>query len=58
MRFIAGDTVQFSGAPSFSANGSVATVLGSVGPAGAHTTVQEWLTVKNPAGVTRYIQCF
>lgn len=43
---------------SFTANGSVATALTSVGPAGANTAVQEWLTIKNSAGVTRYIPCF
>jgi hypothetical protein len=42
---------------SSSANGSVATVLGSVGPAGSNTTVQEWLTV-DLGGTTRYIPCF
>lgn len=42
---------------STSANGSVATVLGSVGPAGSNTTVQEWLTV-DINGTTRYIPCF
>ena len=40
------------------ANGSVATVVSALGPAGSHTTVQEWLTILNPAGVVRYIQCF
>lgn len=42
---------------STSANGSVATVLGSVGPAGSNTTVQEWLTI-DIGGTTRYIPCF
>jgi hypothetical protein len=41
------------------ANGSVATVLGSLGPAGSHTTVQEWLTVDSSAGgVQRWIPMF
>ena len=40
------------------ANGSVATALSALGPAGSHTTVQEWLTVQNQAGVVRYIPCF
>jgi hypothetical protein len=43
---------------SYSANGAVATVLGSVGPAGASTTVQKWLTIRDDGGVTRYIPCF
>jgi hypothetical protein len=42
---------------STSANGSVATVLGSVGPAGSNTTVQEWLTIYINSNV-RYIPCF
>lgn len=42
---------------SSTANGTVATVLGSVGPTGAHTTVQEWLTLRVGAN-TRYIPCF
>jgi hypothetical protein len=41
-----------------SANGTVATVLGSIGPTGSHTTVQEWLTIVMPGGATRYIPCF
>lgn len=54
----------FSGGPvkftstSFSSNAAIATALSSVGPTGSHTTVQEWLTVKNGSGVTRYIPCF
>ena len=39
------------------ANGTVATVLGSVGPTGANTTVQEWLTI-DINGTTRYLPCF
>lgn len=49
-----------SGTPridSTSANGTVATVLGSLGPAGSNTTVQEWLTI-NINGTVRYIPCF
>lgn len=49
--------VKFGNAASAAANGSVATVLGSVGPTGANTTVQEWLVVKTANG-TRYIPCF
>ncbi|MGH6872633.1 MAG: DUF2793 domain-containing protein [Rhizomicrobium sp.] len=40
------------------ANGAVATALSSVGPTGAHTTVQEWFAVKNASGVIRYIPAF
>jgi hypothetical protein len=50
--------LQFVSSGNFSANTTVATVLGSVGPAGANTTVQEWLTIKNAGGTTRYIPCF
>lgn len=45
-------------AASIVANGTVATVLGSLGPAGSNTTVQEWLRVRNAAGTIRYIPCF
>lgn len=53
----AGGTTQF-GSGCFNANGSVATALTSVGPTGSHTTVQEWLVLKNASGATRYIPCF
>lgn len=46
------------GASQVAANGAVATVLGSVGPAGSHTTVQEWLVFKNASGTVRYIPAF
>jgi hypothetical protein len=38
-------------------NGSVAVVLGAIGPTGANTTVQEWLTI-DINGTTRYLPCF
>jgi hypothetical protein len=50
--------IQFVDAGSFSANTTVATVLGSVGPAGAHTTVQKWLTIVDSGGTTGYIPIF
>lgn len=49
-----------SGVPrldSTTANGTTATLLGSLGPAGANTTVQEWLTI-DINGTTRYLPCF
>jgi len=46
------------GSGMIAANGSVATAMTNLGPAGSHTTVQEWLTVKNAAGTVRYIPCF
>lgn len=51
-------TVQFANSGSFSADGTVATVLGSLGPTGSHTTVQTWLTIIDNTGATRYIPCF
>jgi len=46
------------GSGAWTANGAVATALSSVGPSGAHTTVQEWFTVKNASGTVRYIPAF
>lgn len=51
-------TLTLGASGSFAANGTVATALSSVGPTGSHTTVQEWLVIKNPSGTTRYIPCF
>ena len=50
--------VKFGNAASFSANGAVATSLGSVGPTGSHTTVQKWLTIVDNSGATLYIPAF
>ena len=52
-----GGTVQV-GAGCIAANGSVATALGSLGPVGSHTAVQEWIAIQNASGVTRYVPCF
>jgi len=41
----------------FTANGSVATAMSSLGPTGAHATVQKWLAIDD-AGTTRYVPCF
>jgi hypothetical protein len=46
------------GSGAWTANGSVATALSSVGPTGSHTTVQEWFTVTNASGTIRYIPAF
>lgn len=43
---------------SFTANGTTALSLTSVGPSGAHATVQEWMTVQDTGGTTRYIPAF
>lgn len=40
------------------ANASVATVLGSVGPTGSHTTVQEWFKVLGTGSAIRYVPGF
>ncbi len=50
--------VKFNNAASFSANASVATALGSIGPVGSHTTVQKWLTIVDSGGATGYIPVF
>lgn len=42
---------------STTANGTTATALTNVGPAGANTTVQEWLTI-NINGTNRFIPCW
>lgn len=55
---ISAGLVQFGSSGSFSANAAVATVLGSVGPTGSHTTVQKWLTIVDNTGTTLYIPAF
>jgi hypothetical protein len=55
VRALCGDAI--SSGNGFAANGTVATAMSSLGPVGAHTTIQEWLTVVDN-GVTRYIPCF
>lgn len=47
-----------TGSGTWTANGSVATSLTSLGPVGSHTTVQEWLTFNDAAGTVRYIPAF
>lgn len=58
LRVLSAGNIKFTNAANFTANATTATTLGSVGPAGANTTVQEWLTFKNAAGTTRYVPCF
>jgi len=41
----------------FAVNGAVPTALSSVGPTGAHATVQKWLVIDD-GGTARYIPCF
>lgn len=50
-------TIQL-GTATLSANATTATLLGSLGPAGANTTVQEWMKVKGTGGADRYIPMF
>lgn len=46
------------GSGCITANGTVGTTMTSLGPTGSHTTVQEWLTIKNSSGTVRYIPCY
>jgi len=46
------------GSPSWTANGTVATTMTSLGPTGARTTIQKWLTVKDDGGTTYYIPAY
>ena len=55
---IVGNSLKMGSAGMFTANGAVATVLGSLGPTGASTTVTKWLTIIDNGGTTRYIPCF
>lgn len=51
--------VKFGSTQHFTANGAIATTMTSLGPTGSHTTVQEWLTIKNASsGAVRYIPCY
>jgi hypothetical protein len=43
---------------SWTSNGNTAVSLTALAPAGAHATVQEWLTITDPNGNVRYIPCF
>lgn len=45
-----GGDIQFDNAATFAANDTTATVLGSVGPAGAGTAVAKWLRIKDEGG--------
>lgn len=58
LRFFGGGGIKFTDPADFSANGGVATALTSVGPAGANTTVQTWLTIRDNTNTIRYIPCF
>lgn len=47
-----------TGSDTWTANGSVATTMTSLGPTGSHTTIQEWFTVTNASGAVRYIPAY
>lgn len=57
--WVQGGTARFDGGLDFRgavvANGSVATAITSVGPAGASTTCQEWFVFKGTSGADRYV---
>jgi hypothetical protein len=46
------------GSANLAANGAVATTMTSLGPTGSHTTVQQWLAIKNDAGVLRWLPMY
>lgn len=51
-------TIKFAGTGMFTANATTACAITAVGPAGANTTVQTWLTITDSGGTVRYIPCF
>lgn len=57
MKFAGGGGTIGFGSGAFAANGTVATSLGSLGPTGAHTTVQKWFKI-NDGTNTYYIPAF
>lgn len=57
MRIDSSQILRFEAA-SCIANGTVATVLGSLGPTGSATTVKKWLKMRDNAGGDLYIPCF
>ena len=52
-----GGTIQ-AGSGAWTANGATSVSLTALAPAGAHATVQEWLTIKDASGTVRYVPCF
>lgn len=50
--------VKFKGSENWAANSNVAVTVTSLGPTGAHTTIQRWLTVRDDNGVLRYIPTY
>lgn len=58
LRILNTGQLKLTSASNFIANNTVATVLGSLGPTGSHTTVQKWLTIVDNTGTTLYIPAF
>lgn len=58
LRLTNNGTPRFSGTSTFSANASVATLLGSAGCSGARTSVQKWLSIQDSGATTYFIPCF
>jgi len=54
----ASNAMQIKAAGAWTANGSVATAMSSLGPTGSHATIQEWFKVTDAAGNVRYIPAF
>lgn len=52
------DALKLGGSAMWAANGTGAFSFTSLAPAGAHSTVQEWLTILDAAGTLRYIPAF
>lgn len=55
---IVGATLKLGSSGMFTANGTVATAMSSLGPTGSHPTIQTWLTITDSGGTVRYIPCF
>lgn len=58
LTILSAGNVKFTNAANFTANGTVATAMSSLGPTGSHTTIQKWLTIVDNGGTTGYIPVF
>lgn len=58
IRILNGGNVKFTNSANFTANGTKAMSLGSTGPSAANASPQEWLTIVDSGGTTRYVPCF
>ncbi len=50
--------IQFLGSGAWTANGTTATTMTSLGPTGSRTTIQRWLTVEDNVGNKFYIPAY